>query len=90
MAIFAVFRVMEPAKLAEAVKREVPVDCFDLGNGEWLVSAKGITAQQVSEKLGITSGVSGGAIVFGMAGYFGRGPTPTWDWIKAKAEATSG
>lgn len=90
MAIFAIFRVTDAAALATAVKREFPNDYFDLGNGEWLVSAKSLTAKDVSDKLGITSGQSGNAIVFSMGGYFGRTMSPTWDWIKAKMEATNG
>jgi hypothetical protein len=90
MAIFAVFRVQNPPKIADAVRREFPNDSFDLGNGEWLLSAARLTPKDISDKLGITSGDNGGAIVFGMSGYFGRAPTPAWDWIKAKAEASNG
>jgi hypothetical protein len=60
---------------------------LDTGRNEWIVSFKG-TAKEVSDKLGVSNGKSGGAIIFGMAQYFGRAPTNIWDWIIAKAEAS--
>jgi hypothetical protein len=92
MAIFVVFRITNPEKIETSIKRAYPNDHFDLGSGQWLVSATG-TAKEVSEKIGITKGDAGGdagsAIVFSMGSYFGRATSDIWEWIKAKAETTA-
>ena len=87
MGVFIIFRVTEPAKLKEAIKASFGVEQYDLGNNEWLVSLKG-TPKEVSDKIGISDGSNGNAMIFAMSGYYGRATTEIWDWIKAKAEAT--
>lgn len=52
----------------------------------WLVSTKG-TAQELSKKLGVTSGEHGAAVILEIASYFGRANPDIWSWIKAKMEA---
>lgn len=93
MTIFAVFRVADPVKMEAAIRSNFPDDHMKVGNGEWLVSAKG-TAQDISHKLGITTPenttVNGPAIVFSMANYYGRASTEIWDWIKTKLESAGG
>lgn len=89
MSIFVIFRVSNPTNVETALEREFPNDHFKLGSGEYLVSAVG-SAKDVSDKLGISDGPTGPAIVFRMLNYFGRASTEIWDWIKAKAEQTSG
>lgn len=91
MSIFVIFNVSSPEKMGPAIMAAFPDDCFELKNGEWLVSAKG-TAKEVSDKIGISAdpALIGSAIVFGMEGYFGRSPANIWDWIKSKLEATNG
>jgi hypothetical protein len=89
MSIFVVFRVSNPDKMQAALEAAVPNDFLDAGHNEWLVSFKG-TTKDLSDKLGVSDGSNGAAIIFGMAGYFGRAPTNIWDWIKAKAEASDG
>jgi hypothetical protein len=91
MTIFVVIRVQNPDSMRKAITSKFPLDHFDLGNNEWLVSGKG-TAKGISDKLGVTSdpNSAGTAIVFSMDGYFGRAPSNIWDWIKTKAEATNG
>lgn len=42
------------------------------------------TAKDVSDKLGITDGSNGSAIVLNIAGYFGRSNPQVWEWIAAK------
>lgn len=90
MGIFVIFRVANAAKMSAALKTHFPDDHLDIGQNEWLVSAKG-TAKEISDKLGISDGAgAGNAIVFSMGSYFGRAATNIWDWIKAKSEATDG
>jgi hypothetical protein len=58
-------------------------------NKGWLVSTKG-TAQELSAKLGVTSGENGAAIILEIASYFGRANPNIWSWIKTKMEAPPG
>lgn len=89
MAIFVIFRVGDPAAIRAALERHFPNDHRDLGDNEWLVSGSG-TAQEISNRLGVTDGTSGAAIIFSMQSYYGRAPTDIWDWIKTKAEQANG
>lgn len=90
MAIFVVFKVSDPGKMHSAVTSVFPLDHLELGDNEWLISARG-TAQEVSNRLGLTPGNDlGSAIVFSMQSYYGRASTNVWDWIKTKAEETNG
>lgn len=52
----------------------------------WLIASSG-TAQELSNKLGVTEGDLGSTIIFSTAGYYGRAPSNIWEWIKAKLEA---
>jgi hypothetical protein len=90
MTIFAVFRVIDPAKMQSALQNAFPNDHLKIADDEWLVSAVG-TARDISERLLVTPpGDTGPAIIFSMANYFGRAPTEVWDWIKTKAEHPGG
>jgi hypothetical protein len=88
MSIFVIFRVARPAELEAALARVYPDDYLSLGGGQYLVSAIG-SAKAVSDKLGISDGNMGSAIVFKMTNYFGRATTEIWDWVKNKAEGAS-
>ena len=89
MSIFVIFRALSPAQLEAALVREFPDDHRKLENNEYLVSAAG-SAKEVSDKLGISDGNTGPAIVFRMSSYFGRAPGEIWEWIKLKAEQAGG
>ncbi len=88
MSIFVIFRTSDREKLENAIKAIFPDNYLDLANGEWLVSGT-LTAKEVSDKLGISSGENGSAIVFKMEAYFGRATNEVWDWVKTKSEATA-
>lgn len=78
-----IFRAARPPQLKAAIEKEFPDDFLEVEEGEWLVSAK-LTAQEVSDRLAITDGTNGGAIVFKMSGFYGRAPRPIWDWISSR------
>jgi hypothetical protein len=59
------------------------------GGAGWLISAKA-TAKDVSDKLQITDGTSGAALIIEMASYFGRANPAIWTWIKNNLEAKDG
>lgn len=83
MPVFAVIRQTDPASaLHGAVIREFPEAHYDLGSGVWLVAGTG-TAQEVSNKLGITPDANTGTgIVIEAASYYGRANPAIWTWIK--------
>jgi hypothetical protein len=96
MTIFAVLLpdTGDAARLEEAIGSAFPGEYLQVGAKHFLVSANG-TAVEVSNKIGITkpgdpSTTVGSAIVFATSSYFGRAPTPVWDWIKAKLEKNVG
>ena len=63
-----------------------PVDSLRIGNQQWLIASSG-TAKELSDKLGITDGKTGVAVVLSINGYYGHAPTNIWEWILAKLEA---
>lgn len=72
-------------QLSNAVKAAYPDDVYVLGNGAWIVSDS-VTARDVSDKIGISEGDNGSAIVVEVASYFGRANPSIWSWMKAKWE----
>ena len=89
MSIFVIFRVANPATMEARLVQDFPNDHLVIVPGQYLVSAVG-TAKDVSDKLGITDGPTGSAIVFRMSSYYGRATSDEWDWIKTKSEQASG
>jgi hypothetical protein len=91
MTIFAILLPAPQPKLAEAIKEAYPTEHFSINDTQWLISANG-TAVDVTAKIGIYDAKqperppTGGGIVFAITSYYGRAPTPVWDWIKAKLE----
>jgi len=89
MTIFVVTAATEHAKVAASLHANYPNDHLLLGVGQWLVAGSG-TAQDVSNKLGITGGENGLGIVVSISGYYGRMGSNVWEWIKTKWVTTSG
>jgi|KBSMisStaDraftv2_1062788.scaffolds.fasta_scaffold04396_6 hypothetical protein len=92
MTIFAILLPTPNPRLAEAIERNYPGDWLSLNETQFLVSSSG-TAMQVSAKIGIADPNDrqkppiGTAVVFATTAYYGRAPTPVWDWVKAKLES---
>jgi hypothetical protein len=94
MPVFAIIPQPNPntAKLAGVIATLFGTEFRTLQGADkgWLVSTKG-TAQELSAKLGVTSGENGAAIIIEIASYFGRATPDIWSWIKEKMESpTSG
>ena len=64
MTIFAVIQQPHPSHsaLSVAIFQAYPDDTYDLGNGAWLISDS-VTAKEVSDKIGISDGTNGSAVV---------------------------
>jgi hypothetical protein len=95
MAIFVVLMPSpQPAIVAE-IKRHFENDHLPINDTQWLISTGG-TAMELTTKLGIydpkepAKPSTGNAIIFSTSGYFGRGPTTIWEWMKAKLETSPG
>jgi hypothetical protein len=91
MPVFAIIPQSNPntPKLAGVIATNFVTESVSLeGDKGWLVSTKG-TAQELSERLGVTSGENGAAIILEIASYFGRANPNIWSWIKIKMEATT-
>jgi hypothetical protein len=90
MAVFAIIAEEANAKLDKAVEGDFP-DNFQLASGQWLIAAKGVTSQQISDKLGIRGGKFGRAIVLSVNDYYGYHRRTAWEWLKTKlAESDDG
>ena len=87
MIVFAVIEVSNAAVIQTALETHFPGDFLKLSFSNWLVAGRGITAKDVSDKLGISEGQSNG-IVFTTAGYYGRAPGNVWEWVGAKLAQT--
>lgn len=91
MTIFAI--VHQPGAdvqtLGAAVKATYPLHHYDLGEGAWLVAARG-TAKDISDRLLISDGPNGPALVIELASYFGRANPAIWTWITANWGVGSG
>lgn len=90
MAIFAIIGAGENPALQSAVAREFRSESYQIGQGQWIVSADGMTAKEISERLGIPSGKLGRAIVVSVQNYHGWHATDLWEWIKVRLEASGG
>lgn len=69
-----------------------PNDWISLSDTQFLVSSEG-TAIEVSTKIGVADPADrrkpsvGPAVILATTAYYGRAPTPVWDWMKSKLEA---
>ena len=81
--LFAVIAVDNPGALGDAIAKIYAGEHFVLTQDQWLVVDTG-TTKDVSDKLGITDGANGGALVISISGYFGRKGANVWEWMKAK------
>jgi hypothetical protein len=87
MTLFAI--IQQPGtngeRLSGAIETAYPEAKYDLANGVWIVSDIA-TAKEISDKVGISGGANGSAIVLEVASYFGRANPAIWSWMKAKWE----
>ena len=79
--------------LATAIKLNIhESDRYELqAERGWLIHFSG-TTKELSDKIGLTgqpkgeSSSIGSAIVVPVSGYYGRGPTDMWEWLKTRLE----
>jgi len=91
MTVFAILLPAPNPKLADAIKAAYPDEWLALSDTQYLVSSAG-TAMEVSTKVGIADPNDrqkpslGSAVIIAMSSYYGRAPTPVWEWVKTKLE----
>jgi hypothetical protein len=94
MTIFAILLPSPNPRLVEKIKAVYPDDWLSLSDTQFLVSSSG-TVMDVSTKIEVADPNNrqnpfiGSAVIFATSSYYGRAPTPVWDWIKAKLENPS-
>jgi hypothetical protein len=88
MSLFAIMSPAEAAPLIEALKTHYPDSHLKVGPGQWLVAGVG-TAVDVSNKLGISTGASGLALVLLIGGYYGLASNNIWEWMATKGSMTA-
>jgi hypothetical protein len=90
MNAFAVMSKAENPALDAAVEKEFPGTHLKLASNTWLVTAKGLTTREVSEKIGVKPGGISGVVVAKIDSYFGFASRDIWEWLKVKTEETPG
>ena len=86
MTIFAIIPTSGKDKILQEIKSQFPQEFFPVSNGDVLVSFNG-TSKELSDKLKISEGVSGTALVLLVNGYFGRATPDVWEWLNLKSKA---
>jgi hypothetical protein len=88
MTIFTVLLPTPSQRIIDAIKAAYPDNWLALNETQYLVSSTG-TVYEVSAKIGVADlndrgkPAIGNAVLFATSSYYGRAPTPVWDWIKA-------
>ena len=84
MQVFAVFGLGDFDWIQSAVQMHYESqDYRDVGHA-FLVADKGITSQQVGEKLGLNSNAASRSIIVPVTSYWGLHAPDTWEWIRVK------
>jgi hypothetical protein len=87
MTVFTLISLAPGPAIAAAIEEHFQNNNIKIADNVWLLAGVG-TAQEISNRLGVTPDAKvGNAIVFATSGYYGRGPSNNWEWIKAKLEA---
>jgi hypothetical protein len=88
MASFMITSLTPNTLLSGKIKETYGADSLALTAYCWLVSAKGVTVQEVCQKLDIGAaenpGAMGHVVAVRIENYFGFGPAHVWEWLKAR------
>lgn len=81
MTVFAIIAPSFNEGLEQAVKSAFPERWYVIAPGQYLVSADRTTATQVMEKLRLSGGERGRAMVLRLTSYTGWHAKDMWEWI---------
>ena len=88
--LFAIFHVSNPALVEQRLQQIAPWLSLEVEPGQWvLVAPLGTTTKEVSERIGIDTGISNG-IVLRFDSYFGVTQPSIWEWLASKQGANLG
>ncbi|WP_211453846.1 hypothetical protein [Collimonas antrihumi] len=89
MALYLATPFADPDRLATAIKAAFgEYDRYLLKSGGWLIRFDG-TTRELSNKIGTTTSeppTTGSVLYVAVGGYYGRGPTDMWEWMKSRME----
>jgi len=89
MPIFAIIRqsaAENNSVIATRISKKFPNNNYQLGRGQWLVSADS-TAKDICSELGIEQGAHyGNTLVVEIASYYGLHNKKLWSWIKEREQ----
>jgi hypothetical protein len=83
MNIFIAVPTESNPALRSRIESEFPSDSYALPNGEWLIAFGG-TTKELSDRLGVSQGQCGAAVVLSVANYWGFADKNLWEWIAVK------
>ena len=84
MTVFVVLGTAPTTPLEQAIQTAFPGNSKKIGTGQWLVSATGMTTQEITEKLGAEAGDKGKVFVASVQNFWGWHQSDIWEWIQAK------
>lgn len=84
MTLYAIIAPQADSRLQTAVNRVFPNKNFEISGGQFVASAPGLTAQQVSAMLGDDNAV-GRYVVFPFVNFWGFHRKDLWEWLAANA-----
>ncbi|AMH11616.1 MULTISPECIES: hypothetical protein [Klebsiella] len=87
MAVFAIIASNDGPGLGLKIKSTIqPQDFCEVDGNTWLVSAPQhiVTAKELSDFLGISTGAIGQVVVLHVTTYYGFHKREMWDWLAMK------
>ncbi len=84
MTIFAIIAPGSNAQLQTAVRAMFPDKNMEFAPGQFVVAVAGLTAPQVSEKLGQNVGQF---VVFSVASFWGYHRKDLWEWLTVNSSS---
>jgi hypothetical protein len=85
MALFAVIAPGSSEPLQQAIERDFPKSFFEFAPGQFLVKSEGMTAEQMSQRLG-ANGEAGKFIAISISGFWGFHDKRVWEWLEANSK----
>jgi hypothetical protein len=83
MNIFAIIPTDDYEALSEQINQDFAGSHYELPHGEWLIAFNG-TTKELSDRLGISDGQHGSAIIFLVTNYWGFADKNIWEWVATK------
>jgi len=83
MAIFAVIAPPDNSTLGSILEAQYANNFLRVWNNQWIISANG-TPKDISDKLGVSDGSAGTAMILLVTSYWGRANPDFWQWMSER------